>query len=137
VVIRSCWDYHDAPGRYREWLARLDSGRTFNAPDLIVWNMAKTHVLDLAQRGARIPRTIEAAAEGEAVARTLGVLGIEHGVIKPLIGASGFGVERVRRGEEAEALARAGARKRLDRVLVQEFVVGIDAGEHAGVFFDG
>lgn len=137
VVIRSCWDYHDAPDRFRDWLGRLDPARTFNRPDLIIWNLSKAHVLDLAQQGARTPRTVQATAEPAAVAAALSLLGIHEGVIKPLFGASGFGVERVRRGREADALARAGARKKLDRVLVQEFVQGIAAGEQAGVFFDG
>jgi len=137
VVIRSSWDYHHAADRYHDWLGRLDPDRTFNHPDLINWNISKAHVLDLAQRGARIPRTVEAAAEPEAVADALRVLRIDDGVIKPLIGASGVGVERVRRGEEADAVARASAHKRLDRILVQEFVREIEAGEQAGVFFNG
>jgi glutathione synthase/RimK-type ligase-like ATP-grasp enzyme len=137
VVIRSCWDYPATPDRYREWLGRLDPARTFNHPDLIVWNISKAHVLDLAQRGARIPRTVETAAEPGAVADALRALGIADGVIKPLIGASGVGVERVARGQEADALARAADETRLDRILVQEFVQGIESGEQAGVFFDG
>ena len=108
-----------------------------NPPGLSLWNVSKAHILDLARNGVHIPRTMEAAAEPAAVAEALSLLRIDEGVIKPLIGASGFGVERVRRGEEAGALARASAHKALDRVLVQEFVHGIDAGEHAGVFFDG
>jgi glutathione synthase/RimK-type ligase-like ATP-grasp enzyme len=137
VIIRSSWDYHETPDRYRDWLGRLDPGRTFNRPDLIAWNISKAHVLDLADKGVRIPRTVEAAAEPAAVAAALRALAIDEGVIKPLIGASGFGVERVRRGEEADALARASARKKLDRILVQQFVREIEAGEQAGVFFDG
>jgi glutathione synthase/RimK-type ligase-like ATP-grasp enzyme len=137
VVVRSSWDYHETPDRYRDWLGQLDAARTFNRPDLILWNMSKAHVLDLARRGARIPRTLEAAAEPGAIADALSALGIEEGVIKPLIGASGFGVERVRRGQERDALARAHASKRLDRILVQEFVHGIESGEQAAVFFDG
>src|SRR5262249_15507373 len=91
----------------------------------------------LADKGVRIPRTVEAAADPASVAAALRALGIDEGVIKPLIGASGFGVERVRRGEETDALTRASVRKKLDRILVQEFVQSIDAGEQAGVFFDG
>ncbi len=56
-------------------------------------------------------------------------LDLREGVIKPLIGASGFGVERVTRGAEAQALSRARARQTMDRVLVQEFVGGIEDGE--------
>src|SRR5712692_9230397 len=39
VVIRSTWDYHEAPDAYLVWLARLDPPRTFNDPDLILWNL--------------------------------------------------------------------------------------------------
>jgi glutathione synthase/RimK-type ligase-like ATP-grasp enzyme len=137
VVIRAAWDYHDTPDAYLGWLDRLQPARTFNPPELIRWNLSKAHVLDLGARGATIPRSRLAPAEPVAVAAALDALGLVEAVIKPLIGASGAGVERVRRGEEAAALGRAGAGKTLDRVLVQEFVIGVEHGELAGVFFDG
>jgi glutathione synthase/RimK-type ligase-like ATP-grasp enzyme len=135
--VRATWDYHESPDAYRAWLGRLDPRRTFNPPDLIRWNLAKTHVLDLGRRGAPIPRSMEAEASPAAIAGALETLGLRDAVIKPLIGASGFGVERVTRGEEAAALARARALKPAARVLVQEFLPAIAAGELAGVFFDG
>lgn len=137
VVLRSTWDYHEALDAYLDWIAHLDPRRTFNPPDLVRWNVSKAHVLDLARRGAPVPRSREAVADAEAIAAALGALGLQDGVIKPLVGASGFGVERVTRGAEAVALERARAQKTMDRVLVQEFVDGIDEGELAGVFFDG
>jgi glutathione synthase/RimK-type ligase-like ATP-grasp enzyme len=137
VVVRSAWDYHEAPDAYRAWLDRLEPDRTFNAPDLIRWNLSKAHVLDLGALDAPVPRSRLVPAEPEAVAHALVMLGLDEAVVKPAIGASGFGVERVRRGDEPAALARARARKALDVVLVQEFVVGIEHGELAGVFFDG
>jgi len=137
VVVRSTWDFHEAPDAYVAWLGRLDPRRTFNAPELIRWNLAKTHVLALARRGAPVPRSLAADAQPGAIATALDTLGLQEGVIKPLVGASGFGVERVTRGDEAAALDRATAQKPTDRVLVQEFLPGIAAGELAGVFFDG
>jgi glutathione synthase/RimK-type ligase-like ATP-grasp enzyme len=137
VVIRSSWDYHTAPEAYHAWLSRLDPRRTFNRPDLIRWNLSKAHVLDLLRRGVCGPRTVQARATASDIAMALQALGIEHGVIKPLFGASGFGVERVTRGDEEAALARAQTGKTMDHVLVQEFVEGVDRGELAGVFFDG
>ena len=137
VVVRSTWDYHEAPDSYAAWLARLDARRTFNAPALIRWNLSKRYLLDLEGRGARVPRSRESAAEPAAVAAALAALGLGDAVLKPLIGASGFGVERVRAGDEVSALARARAGKPTDRVLVQEFLPGIAAGEVAGVFFGG
>jgi len=137
IVVRSAWDYHEAPEAYLAWLERLDAARTFNAPVLIRWNLSKAHVLDLGERGALIPRSRMAAAEPEAVAAALDALHLSEGVIKPLVGASGVGVERVRRGREAAALERARERLAIDQVLVQEFVDGIEYGETAGVFFAG
>jgi len=137
IVVRSSWDYHEAPDAYRAWLDRLPPGRTFNAPELIHWNLSKAHVLDLGARGAVIPRSRLVAAEPAAVAAALEALGLQEAVIKPAIGASGVGVERVRRGEEAAALGRARASLATDWVLVQEFLAGIEHGELAGVFFDG
>jgi glutathione synthase/RimK-type ligase-like ATP-grasp enzyme len=136
-VVRSSWDYHEAVDAYRAWLDRLEPDRAFNAPDLIRWNLSKAHVLDLGARGAPVPRSRLVPAGPEAVARALVTLGVDEAVLKPAIGASGFGVERVRRGDEAAALARARARKAMDEVLVQEFVAGIEHGELSGVFFDG
>jgi glutathione synthase/RimK-type ligase-like ATP-grasp enzyme len=137
AVVRSAWDYHEAPDAYLAWLDRLEPERTFNAPDLIRWNISKAHVLDLGARGAAVPRSRLVDAEPATVAAALDALRLTEGVIKPVIGASGVGVERVRRGEEAAALQRARAGKSLDQVLVQEFVAGIEHGELAGVFFDG
>ncbi|HEU5193706.1 MAG TPA: glutathione synthetase [Methylomirabilota bacterium] len=137
VVIRSTWDYHEAPGDYLAWLARLDAARTLNPPSLVRWNLSKAHVLDLGARGVRVPRSLEAEATPVALAGALARLGLDEAVIKPLIGGSGFGVERVRRGDEAAALGRALAHKPTERLLVQEWLPGIERGELAGVFFDG
>ncbi len=137
VVVRSAWAYHEAPDAYLAWLDRLEPERTFNPPDLIRWNLSKAHVLDLGARGAAVPRSRLVDAEPAAVAAALDALRLTEGVIKPAIGASGVGVERVRRGEEVAALGRARAGRALDRVLVQEFMAGIEHGELAGVFFDG
>ena len=137
VVIRSTWDYHEAPAAYLDWLAQLDATRTFNPPALVRWNLSKAHVLELGARGARVPRSLETAADPGAVAAALVALDLRQAVIKPLFGASGAGVERVTAGGEAAALARAQARKPTERVLVQELLPGIEQGELAGVFFDG
>jgi glutathione synthase/RimK-type ligase-like ATP-grasp enzyme len=137
VVIRSSWDFHRTPEAYGAWLDALPPDRTFNAPALVRWNLSKAHVLELGARGARVPRSRLFAATPAAVAGALAALGLDEAVVKPTIGASGFGVERVRRGAEGEALARARARTAMHEVVVQEFVAGIEDGELAGVFFDG
>jgi hypothetical protein len=137
VVLRAAWDYHSAPDDYRKWLARLNPAGTFNPPALVHWNLEKTYLLDLAARGATVPRSAVVRADPTAVLRGLQTLGVTEAVLKPTIGASGYGVERVRPGEEATALCRLRAVKSTEHLLIQEFVPEISAGELAGVFSTG
>jgi len=137
VVIRSAWNYHLALDDYRAWLDRLDPSRTFNTPDLVRWNLDKTYLNDLASRGAQIPASRVVSADAASIAEALEQLALVEAVIKPTVGASGFGVERLSRGGEAEAVARLRAVTSMPRVLVQEFLPEVAAGEAAGVFIAG
>jgi len=136
-VIRSTWDYHLALDDYRGWLARLGATRVFNAPDLVRWNLDKTYLTELAARGAPVPTCAIVEADATPVAGALERMSLTEAVIKPTVGASGVGVERIVRGREAEALARFRAATRSPRLLVQEFIPEVTAGEIAGVFFSG
>jgi glutathione synthase/RimK-type ligase-like ATP-grasp enzyme len=137
VVIRATWDYHQALDEYRAWLDRLTATRTFNAPDLIRWNLEKTYLNELATRGVRVPASMVLEADAAAIAEGLDRLALADAVIKPIVGASGFGVERVSRGREAEAVARLRAVTRSPRLFLQEFLSEVVGGEVAGVFLGG
>jgi glutathione synthase/RimK-type ligase-like ATP-grasp enzyme len=137
VVIRSTWDYHVALDEYRAWLDRLDATHTFNAPALVQWNLEKTYLHDLAARGVRVPPSVVVDADAEAVAGALDRLRLSDAVIKPTVGASGVAVERVARGREAETLTRLRGITPSTKLLVQEFVPEVTAGEIAGVFLGG
>ena len=137
VVIRATWDYHQALDDYRRWLARLDAARTFNAPDLVRWNLEKTYLTELAARGAAVPASAIVPVDAALVADALARMALGEAVIKPTVGASGVGVERVSRGREADALTRLRAVTSPPRLLVQEFVPEVAAGELAGVFLGG
>jgi glutathione synthase/RimK-type ligase-like ATP-grasp enzyme len=137
VVIRSTWDYHQTLDDYRAWLDRLEPTQVFNAPDLVRWNLDKAYLTDLAARGAPLPACTIVEADTALVAGALARLSLREAVIKPTVGASGVGVERVACGREAEALARFHAVTRSPRLLVQEFIPEVAAGEIAGVFFGG
>jgi glutathione synthase/RimK-type ligase-like ATP-grasp enzyme len=134
VVIRATWDYHHALDEYRAWLDRLDPTHTFNAPGLVRWNLEKTYLHDLAARGVRVPPSVVVDADAGAIAAALDRLQLTDAVIKPTVGASGVAVERVARGREAEALTRLRGVTRSTKLLVQEFVPEVTAGEVAGVF---
>lgn len=136
-MIRSTWDYQDFLDDYRAWLDRLDSTRVFNVTDLVRWNLEKTYLMELAARGAQIPASRVVEASASAVAGALEELVLTDAVIKPTVGASGVGVARVARGEEAAALSRLREVSASPRLLVQEFIAEVADGELAGVFFGG
>jgi glutathione synthase/RimK-type ligase-like ATP-grasp enzyme len=136
-VIRSTWDYQDFLDDYRAWLDRLDPARVFNAPDLVRWNLEKTYLMELAAQGAPIPSSRIVEGSASAVAGALEELSLTDAVIKPTVGASGIGVARVARGAEAAALSRLREVSASPRLLVQEFIAEVAAGELAGVFFGG
>jgi glutathione synthase/RimK-type ligase-like ATP-grasp enzyme len=135
VVIRATWDYHQALDDYHAWLDRLDAAQTFNSPALVRWNLEKSYLLELAASGAQVPASAIVDSDAALVAGTLARMALADAVIKPTVGASGVGVERVARGHEADALARLRARTSSPRVLVQEFMPEVADGEIAGVFF--
>ena len=136
-MIRSTWDYQDLVDDYRAWLDRLDPARVFNAPELVRWNLEKTYLMELAAQGAPIPASRVVDARASAVAGALEELSLTDAVIKPTVGASGVGVARMARGEEVAALSRLRDVSSSSRLLVQEFIAEVAAGELAGVFFDG
>jgi predicted ATP-grasp superfamily ATP-dependent carboligase len=59
-------------------------------------------------------------------------LSLVEAVIKPTVGANGVGVERVRRGHEADAVARLRAVASSPRLLVQEFIPEVAAARAPG-----
>ena len=60
VVIRSTWDYVDDPGAFLDVLGEIERSGTplFNGLDLVRWNIRKTYLRDLAERGVAVVPTI-------------------------------------------------------------------------------
>lgn len=96
LILPLCaWDYAAAPDAFRDWICRIAAagGRFANAPELMLWNMDKSYLLDLAARGVPVPRTLlipEPSADG--IAARMREEGWSRTVLKPSIGQSGNGV---------------------------------------------
>jgi hypothetical protein len=114
VVIRSTWDYHESLDDYRAWLGRLDSSRNIQP--------ARPRALEPRQElsdrargpGRAAARVRRGRADAAAVASALDRLSLTDAVIKPTVGASGVGVERVARGRRprrSSVSARSRARR--------------------------
>ncbi len=135
VVIRSCWNYHRKPGKFRSWVAQLPA--VWNPPRTIAWNMDKRYLFELESRGCRIAPTV-VAAERSSLASILESQGWREAVIKPVVSASAWQTFPATVDSAAAGQARFEAMIAHGPVLVQEFVPEIRSeGEYSLIFFDG
>ena len=142
VVIRSTWDYIADPDAFLAVLAEI--GRTgtplFNSLDLVRWNIRKTYLRDLGQRGVPVVPTIwrERLLPNELVA-LLDEVGSHEVVIKPVVGLNAHGVFRVNvqsAGQQTFADLDSHYAKR--ELMVQPFLSHvIREGEFSLFYFNG
>lgn len=96
LILPLCaWDYAATPQAFQDWILRIAAagGRFANAPDLMLWNVDKGYLLDLAARGVSVPRTIMLQdTTFDALAIAMADHGWRRAVLKPAIGQSGNGV---------------------------------------------
>lgn len=138
VVIRSTWDYHK---RLDEFLATLETigrsgARLANPLDLVRWNVRKTYLRDLEDRGLPVVPTLWATSPDEDRLRGLfDELGTDEIVLKPVVSASAYDTFRVRRGSDLAGLAALYAGR---EAMAQPFLASIvEEGEYSLFYFDG
>lgn len=96
ILPLAAWDYSQHPAQYRRWLHDVQQygARLANRAALQIWNMDKRYLIELAQRD--LPVTpCQALLPGEDWAQALAKWPWPDPVIKPLIGQSGRGVQRL------------------------------------------
>jgi glutathione synthase/RimK-type ligase-like ATP-grasp enzyme len=141
VVIRSTWDYIDHPDAFLDVLAEVEHSGTplFNGLDLVRWNVRKTYLRDLAERGvAVVPTIYRDRLEPNELPDLLEEVGTAEVVIKPIIGLNAHG---------AFHLDTQSARSRADELyayyadralLAQPFLSAITTeGEYSLFYFNG
>ena len=59
ICLRSTWDYHLRIEEFRTWVGTFlaTPWRLWNPPELVLWNMDKSYLRDLADRGIPMPPT--------------------------------------------------------------------------------
>ena len=140
VVIRSTWDYwNDVPG-FLSVLQDIDrQTRLANPLPLVRWNLEKTYLRDLAERGVGIVPTlwpdVVGAGDFDLWAERLGSDAL---VIKPVIGANGEDAFRFGPDDPTPRRDQITRRFRDRGALVQPFMSRIlDEGEYSLFYFAG
>jgi glutathione synthase/RimK-type ligase-like ATP-grasp enzyme len=153
IVLRSPWNYHLAPSRFLEWIARAaQHALVLNDPETIRWNSHKGYLFELERNGVAIAPTI--LCKQDAASDLRGIMA-EHGwsraIVKPAISASSF-MTGIVTGDSGENYNHEHLDRRisengqhlLDRILetrdalIQPFMPEvIERGERCLIFIDG
>lgn len=145
VLIRSTWDYTDRPAQFADWTRRVERTSTLlNPADVVAWNIDKTYLRDLEQRGIPIVPTIWLDPERNLDARAIHTRFPAFGdfVIKPTVSAGSRDTGRYDAGQTpSRSLAITHAKNLLAvgrRVMLQRYLTQVDTqGESALVYVDG
>ncbi len=137
VLPLCCWDYYYDPGRFLDWIEALEarSVRLTNGPDLLRWNFRKTYLLELAEAGLAVPRTIHLLdARREAITQHMEENGWRTAVLKPVSSQGGHGIQKLL----WEDRSRWSIDDSRGEALLQEFQEdGGALGETTFTFIDG
>jgi glutathione synthase/RimK-type ligase-like ATP-grasp enzyme len=140
VVIRSTWDYWNDVPAFLDTLERIDAEtKLVNRLDLVCWNLVKTYMRDLQEKGIGIvPTHWVSSLQVESFAALQKELGTDELVVKPTVGANGDDAYRVSSDDLPERLERiAGIFNKRD-CMVQPFMPNIiSEGEYSLFFFAG
>lgn len=130
AVVRSTWDYPRKLTQFQQWLEEAESKLPIaNSVKLIQWNADKTYLFDLEKKGLRIPRTAILSKATDVMTK-LDEWQANEAVVKPSVGASGQGVQKVNR-ESTLNLTET------PQLLIQEFIPEVQQGELSLAFFSG
>jgi len=140
VIIRSTWDYWNDVPAFLKTLEQVNrETRLANPLNLVHWNMAKTYMRDLQQKGVGIVPTLwPDSLEADFLAGFQSQLGVDEIVVKPVVGANGEDAFRVSGSCTLEHLAGIQACFHNRECMIQPFMPNIiSEGEYSLFFFSG
>jgi glutathione synthase/RimK-type ligase-like ATP-grasp enzyme len=91
VVIRSTWDYQNAPEAFMQCLEEIEASNAHleNSVDLVKWNIDKGYLKELQQKQVRIVPTVwKNVVDLEQVQASYAYFGVTEIILKPLISAN-------------------------------------------------
>jgi len=141
VVIRSPWDYQQSPADFLRVLEQIaaSSARLENPLPIVRWNLEKTYLRDLQERGVSIVPTVWLQQLDErALPQLHRQFRAEEIIVKPVIGANADDTFRLTASAPRESIETVRETFRERPCLVQPFLQSIvDEGEYSLFFFGG
>jgi glutathione synthase/RimK-type ligase-like ATP-grasp enzyme len=133
VMVRSTWDYQQAPQAFLGVLERIAAVTTlWNPIDVIRWNIRKTYLRDLAAKGVPIVPTTFGSGSGF---RDL-ITSSGRAVLKPVVSANAYDTFVLGDPERDAPLASIESTFERREWLFQPFVTSVETeGEHSLFYF--
>ncbi|MDF1836745.1 MAG: hypothetical protein P1V35_02655 [Planctomycetota bacterium] len=135
VFLGTAWDYALAPEEFLQALERIQEVcPLLNPLETVRWNMDKSYLRDLSERGVSVVPTLWLPDAQEAtVAPAFDDLDCDTVVVKPLVGANAWRQVKVQRGQAWPAASELPP----GECMVQPFLpAAMEEGELSLVFFD-
>lgn len=140
VILRSTWDYwNDVEGFVRVLELINRESQLANSLDIVRWNLEKTYLLELEQKGVGIVPTLWPESLGpDSFVGFSEQLGSHDLVIKPVVGANGEDAYRVSPTDSPQRRTEIAACFIGRRAMVQRFMPRVlTEGEYSLFFFNG
>ena len=139
-ALRSTWNYvHHLPA-FLAWLARAETEtRVLNPPEIVRWNLRKTYLRELAERGIPTPPTAWIGrGEGPDLVALAAARGWTDVVVKPVVGAASFATRRFAGSDLAEGAAYLAEHAQTREMMVQPYLASVEGyGERSIIWLDG
>jgi len=140
LILRSCWEYHHQAARFQAWIERLRDQHIplWNPAPVVLWNMDKHYLRDLANRNVPVVPTVW-LAKGEApdLTAVLDTQEWAQAVIKPCVSASAHDTWPTTRAAAAQDQKRFATMLAGQSLMVQKLMPEIKQGEWSLVFLGG
>lgn len=134
-IIRTTWDYAEKPDLFLSTLSRIASRSTlFNPLPVVKWNLRKTYLRDLADKGVPVVPTLwRDCANERTILRAFDELGVDEIVVKPVVGASAWRQAKLKRGDALPAAVELPP----DQAMIQPYLhAAANEGEFSFLYFD-
>lgn len=141
VIIRSPWDYQQAADEFITVLETIDASSAvlWNPIDVVRWNVRKTYLQELHDRGITIvPTQFVQSPTDSQIRGMFEVFETDQIIIKPVVGANANDTFWLRRDSSASDLQQIELLYSGRLALLQPFIPSvIEYGETSLIFFDG
>jgi glutathione synthase/RimK-type ligase-like ATP-grasp enzyme len=138
ILIRTTWDYWRQHREFLAWFEKTRDLRMFNSRETMTWNLDKSYLFELEEKGVRIVPSMKIAPGSpvESVARELRARGWSDVVLKPTISAGADLTFRLKAGAPEWEARLAEVHGRGD-ALLQPFQGSVESsGEVSLLFFN-